>query len=468
VNSHTEKFALRCRRIVTANGIRDAAILIDGDQIRNIISPNEIPSEYKIEDAGDLVVMPGLVDSHVHINEPGRTEWEGFETITRAAAAGGITTLIDMPLNSTPVTTTTDALHKKVAAAEGKLTVDCGFYAGLVPGNTNDIEPLIRAGVLGIKGFLIHSGIDDFPNVTEKNLRAAMPIIARHDVPLLVHCELASSTLTPSLRDTPLPVGEGSGVRINPRSYAHYLASRPGAWEHDAIALMIRLAREYSCKVHIVHVSSADAIPLIRDARASGIPITAETCPHYLYFSSEEIPDGDTRFKCAPPIRERENREKLWDALHEGTLDAIVSDHSPCSPELKCLDSGDFQKAWGGIPSVQFGLSIIWSEAMRRGYSLMDVARWMSREPARLVRLARKGQIAPGFDADLVILNPERSFTVEPLMVNHRHSITPYEGRALNGIVERTILRGQTIYERERGFREPSGTILFHRRDIAI
>ncbi|MBI1804658.1 MAG: allantoinase AllB [Ignavibacteria bacterium] len=467
LNSNPTQFALTSRRVITSSGECHVAILVRGNSILDVVAPTEIPSAYTVDDVGDLVVMPGLVDSHVHINEPGRTEWEGFETATRAAAAGGITTLVDMPLNSSPVTTTRNALEQKIAAAHGKLTVDCGFYAGLIPGNTNDIEPLIEAGVLGVKAFLVHSGIDDFPNVTEKDLRCAMPIIATHDVPLLVHCELTLSPgLSPKLGEGWIPTESEDGERVNPRSYAHYLASRPRAWEHAAIELMIRLAREYSCKVHIVHVSSADAIPRIRDAK-SGPSMTAETCPHYLFFSSEEIPDGDTRFKCAPPVREKENRERLWKALDDGVLDMIVSDHSPSVPALKCPESGDFQKAWGGIASLQFGLSIIWTEASKRGHSFEDIARWMSERPAHLVSLKQKGKIAPGFDADFVVWNPEGSFTIEPSMIYHKHKLTPYEGQMLRGVVEKTILRGQTIYERGHAFREPRGKTLVRSQQAA-
>ncbi len=463
MNSINQNFVLRSTRVVTPEGVRDASVVVRDGVICAVISPKEIPSDLPVNNVGDLVVMPGLVDSHVHINEPGRTEWEGFETATRAAAAGGITTLVDMPLNSTPVTTSVSALRSKLKAAEGKLTVDCGFYAGVIPENVHDLEPLLDAGVVGAKAFLIHSGIDDFPNVSESDLRRAMPIIVRHNLPLLVHCELNSDTLTP----VPSPNGRGvapanvgDGVRVNARSYAHYLSSRPRSWEHAAIELIVRLAREYGCKVHIVHVSSADAIPMIRDAKVSGLNITAETCPHYLYFSSENIPDADTRFKCAPPIREEENRNRLWGALREGVLDCIVSDHSPSTPALKCLDSGDFQKAWGGIASLQFGLSIVWTEARKRNHSLSDMARWMCDRPARLVDLKRKGRIAPGFDADFVVWNPEQSFAITKSMIYHRHPVTPYEGQTLGGIVERTILRGQTIYERGKGFRERLGQIL--------
>ena len=297
---------LRSRRIVTPDGIRNGAVSIKDGVISNIVFTEDIPPNWLVEDVGDSVVMPGLVDSHVHINEPGRAEWEGFETATRAAAAGGITTLVDMPLNSSPVTTTVEAFEQKLAAARGKLWVDCGFYAGLIPGNTAHLEPLIDAGVLGVKAFLVHSGIDEFPNATEADLRAGMPILARHNVPLLVHAECDLGT---------------SSNMADPRSYAAYLASRPKAWENEAIRLMIDLCREYGCPTHIVHLSSSEAVSILRAARQDGLPVTVETCPHYLFFASEDIPDGDTRFKCAPPIREGENCERLWQALREGVID---------------------------------------------------------------------------------------------------------------------------------------------------
>jgi allantoinase len=422
-------------------------VLVDGERIRAVVSLSEIPANWPIDDVGNLVVMSGLVDTHVHINEPGRTEWEGFETATRAAAAGGITTLIDMPLNSSPVTTTLPALHTKRAAAEGNLFVDCGFYGGIVPGNTDQIEVLARAGALGFKAFLIHSGIDEFPNATEADLRAAMPIIAKHNLPLLVHCELQQS-IAPALH-------------ASPRSYVGFLSSRPRSWEHAAIDLMIRLCREYRCRTHVVHLSSADAVPAIRQARNEGLPLTVETCPHYLYFSAGEISDGDTRFKCTPPIRERENRERLWDALREGAIDFIVSDHSPSPPPMKCLDSGDFTKAWGGISSLQLGLSIVWTEARRRGFSIADVARWMSSRPAQLVGLdTRKGSIAPAFDADLVVWNPEREFVIQEPMLRHRHRLTPYTGRTVVGQVERSFVRGREVFTGATIASESMGRIL--------
>lgn len=413
--------------------------------IEDIVERAGIPSSYRVEDVGNSVILPGLVDTHVHVNEPGRTEWEGFETATRAAAGGGITTIIDMPLNSSPVTTSVAALEAKIASARGKLHVDCAFHAGLVPGNVGALPALIESGVLGVKAFLVHSGIDEFPNATETDLRAAMPILADAGVPLLVHAELP----------------DGGAAHATTRSYSAYLASHPKEWEHRAISLLIRLCAEFHCQTHIVHLSSADALPMIREAQRSGLPLTTETCPHYLVFSAEDIPDGDTRFKCAPPIRERANRERLWEGLREDMITCIVSDHSPCPPSLKLLSEGDFMRAWGGVASLQVGLPAVWTEASHRGFTLTDVARWMCSAPAQLVGLgSRKGQIAPGFDADFVVFNPDRSFTITAGRIHHRHKVTPYEGRQVLGVIERTYLRGRKIFD-NGAFTEPTGNMVF-------
>jgi allantoinase len=438
--------ALHSKRVVTPQGMVSASIVIEEGTITDVT--RHPPRGIAVEDFGTLVLMPGLVDTHVHINEPARTAWEGFETATRAAAAGGITTLVDMPLNSSPVTTTPAALQEKRAAARGKLWVECGFYAGLVPGNTAELEGLIEAGVLGVKAFLIDSGIDEFPSVGEKDLRAAMPILAHHGLPLLVHCELNSSR-------APLP------PRTNQRSYKEYLLSRPRKFEEDAIELIIRLCREYRTRTHIVHLSSSDTLPMIRQARSEKLPLTVETCPHYLYFCAEEIPDGDTRYKCAPPIRERENREYLWNALKEGVLDFIVSDHSPCPPDMKALEKGDFVKAWGGIASLQFGLPIVWTQARTRGHTIEEVVRWMSHTPAAFIGLeTRKGALAPGMDADIVVWNPEAEFTLSSSMIHHRHKLTPYEGRTFAGEVVRTYVRGSIAFDRGMFSETPHGTFV--------
>jgi allantoinase len=375
--------AIISNRTITPDGIRRAAILIKTGKIIDVVS--ELPEgDFAVTDVGDHVLMPGIVDPHVHINEPGRTDWEGFDTGTRAALAGGITSLVEMPLNASPVTTTVKAFDEKIDATKGKLHTNCGFWGGVVPGNEKDIEPLIERGVLGFKAFLTHSGIEEFLNVTEDDLRKAMPIISKHDLPLLVHCELSSPT-----PHSPLAT----------RYYQEYLSSRPKKWEDDAIALMIRLCEEFNCQTHIVHLSSADSIEQIVKAKQKGLPLTVETCQHYLFFSAEQIKDGQTEFKCAPPIREKANNEKLWQALQDGIIDYVATDHSPSPPALKELGSGDFMKAWGGISSIQFALPVLWTAAKKHGCSLQDIAKWLCEKPALLPQLKTKGKIAKGYDA---------------------------------------------------------------------
>jgi len=431
-----QPFALRSRRVIIDAGEQSATVVIADGRINSVIDYAAVP-DCPVEDLGDKVLMPGLVDTHVHINEPGRTEWEGFNTATQAAAAGGITTVVDMPLNCTPVTTTADALRQKLDALGDQLWVDCGFWGGVVPDNLDDLEELLRAGVLGVKSFTIHSGIDDFPKVDESHIRRALPILAAHQVPYLIHAELDRA-------NTP-PADIGS-------SYQSFLASRPPSWETDAIDLLIDLADEarlagHNARVHIVHLSCADAIPAIARAQGRGLAITAETCPHYLTLFAEACPDGKTLYKCCPPIREDANRTALWQGLAQGTIEFVVSDHSPCTPQLKHLDSGDLDKAWGGISSLQFGLPLIWSEARERGFSLPAVVDWMATRPAQFAGLgARKGRIAPGYDADLVVFEDSGSFTISPEIIKFRHKITPYEGRQVTGIVERTLLRGHEIF----------------------
>jgi allantoinase len=420
----SQKFAIASRHVVLPDGVRPAAVLIDGRVIADVIDRDRVPSDVPCEDFGDLVIAPGVIDAHVHINEPGRTEWEGFETATRAAAAGGVTMVVDMPLNSSPVTTTLAALKAKQAAAAGKCAVDVGFYGGLVPGNVHQIEPLLDAGVLGIKAFLCHSGLDEFPNATLADLKAAAPILAKHKRPLLVHAELTNGP-------APCPA--------ETRRYGEYLATRPPQWESDAIEMLIELCRDTSCHIHIVHLANADALPLIEAAKGEGLPLTVETCPHYLCFAAEEIPDGATQYKCAPPIREGRHRELLWEALKRGVIDTIGSDHSPCPPEMKHLESGNFMEAWGGIASLQLTLPIVWTEASRRGIGLEQVFRWLSTNPARLIGLeSMKGKIAPGYCSDLIVWNPETRWHVRAGELQHRHKLTPYDGVELLGAVERT------------------------------
>lgn len=436
---------LRSERVVTPEGMRPAAVHISQGRIERVSPPEEAP-ETAI-DCGDLVVMPGMVDTHVHINEPGRTDWEGFETATRSAAAGGITTLVDMPLNSIPATTTREALRAKIAAAHGKAYVDVGFWGGVVPGNMDELQGLVEDGILGFKAFLVPSGVDEFQHVGEADLREAMPALKRHGAGLLVHAEL------------PGPIQAAAGVWEggNPREYGHYLRSRPDAAEVEAVALLIRLCRETGCRVHIVHVASAEVLPLLHRARRELLPISAETCPHYLTFAAEEISDGALAFKCAPPIRSRENRERLWEALREGLIHLVATDHSPSPPELK---AGDFRGAWGGIASLQLSLPAVWTGARERGFTVENLAEWMCAAPARLAGLGdRKGRIAPGYDADLVIWDPEASFVVDPMKLHHRHKLTPYAGRTLHGAVRLTLLRGQPVYHSGQ-FEAPFGNLL--------
>jgi allantoinase len=419
------------------------------DGIITAIQPfDSVPAGAELVDAGDCVVMPGLVDTHVHLNDPGREHWEGFDTGTRAAAAGGVTTLIDMPLNSIPPTTTVAGLAEKLAAAGNHCWVDIGFWGGVVPGNADQIVPLLAEGVLGFKCFLVPSGVEEFPHVSEEDLRTVLPQIAANHSVMLVHAELPGP-IEPVLADN------------SRRSYGSYLASRPRAAENEAIDLLIRLSKQYRAHVHIVHLSSADVTPALRTARAEGVPITVETCPHYLLFAAEEICDGATQFKCSPPIRENENREKLWGALSEGVIDFVTTDHSPCPVGLKCIESGDFFAAWGGITSLQLGLSAVWTEARRRGYSLERIAQWLSARPARMAGLQdRKGTVAEGRDADLVFFQPDADIEW-PRVLHHRHKLTPYEGQPLCGLVERTILRGKTVYNHGEFAASPSGQILY-------
>jgi allantoinase len=402
-------------------------------------------------DAGDAVVMPGLVDAHVHVNEPGRTDWEGYTTATRAAAAGGVTTIVDMPLNSIPPTTTEAGFAEKLAAAEGQAWVDVAFWGGVVPGNTNQLAVLLEDGVRGFKCFLIHSGVDEFPHVEESDLLKAMPELARLGSVLLVHAEL------PGPIDRAGPELAGA----DPRAYDTFLRSRPRESENEAIAQMVRLCRETGARVHIVHHSSSDALATVAAAKAEGLPFTVETCPHYLTFAAEDIPPGATHYKCCPPVRERENREKLWQALRDGTIDMVVSDHSPCTPDLKLRESGDFMEAWGGISTLQFGLPVLWTGARSRGFGLEDISRWMSAATAKLAGLdERKGLLKEGYDADIAIWHPEREFTVETAAIEFKNKVTPYDGMKLFGVVEATYVRGRKVYGQGEFSEAPMGGLL--------
>jgi allantoinase len=442
----TADLAIIARRIVTPEGERAGAVLVREGRIAGVVGAGAVPLGTPVDDVGDAVLLPGLVDSHVHVNEPGRTEWEGFESATRAAAAGGVTTLVDMPLNSSPVTTSRDALLRKLDAAHGQGRVDCAFWGGLVPGNARSLEPLLDAGARGVKAFLCHSGIDDFPAAGEDDLRAALPVLAERGLPLLVHAELAHEAAPPA---------------GDPRRYATYLASRPPSWEREAVALLLRLCREVRAPIHVVHLSAAGAARLVAEARREGLPLSAETCPHYLALAAEEIEDARTEWKCAPPVRERANQDALWEALLDGTIGLVVSDHSPCPPLLKEPARGDFMAAWGGIASLQLALPVVWTEARRRGVAHSRIAEWMAAAPARLAGLqATKGRIARGFDADLVAFDAEATFEVAAEGLHHRHKLTPYRGRTLHGVVRRTWLRGRPVFSHGSFEGAPRGALL--------
>lgn len=429
--------------MVLPDGIQPASIYIKDGVIQHVGKFGAACDE----DAGDLTVMPGLVDTHVHVNEPGRTHWEGFASVTRAAAAGGITTIIDMPLNSVPAVTSAAALEQKIQSAEGQSWIDVGLWGGVVPGNVSELEPMWNAGGFGFKCFLVPSGVAEFEHVNEADLRQAMRVLARLNAVLLVHAELPEYLI-------PFAPGE--------RDYSNYLNSRPPASEIAAIKLMLRLCEKTGCRVHIVHLSSAESLRIISDAHASGLPVTVETCPHYLAIVAEDIPDGGTEFKCAPPIREAVNRDALWKGLQDSLIQMIVSDHSPCPAEMKQKELGDFGVAWGGIASLQLSLPVVWTEARLRGFSEADIAEWMALAPARLAGLStRKGVIAPGNDADLVIWNPDEEFLVDPATFHHRLKLTPYAGRRLYGVVKKTFLHGRAVAADDL----PHGRVLFRSAD---
>ncbi len=407
------------------------ALVVRDGRVAEIGAWDQVPHGSTLVDVGESVLMPGIVDTHAHINEPGRTEWEGFVTATKAAAAGGITTIIDMPLNSLPPTTTLAALGIKSENARGKCAIDYGFWGGVIPGNAGELDRMIDNGAWGFKAFLCDSGVPEFPQSVEADLRAAMQILAKRNVPLLAHAELEVSK----------PVAKGAA-----REYGTYLKSRPPEWELAAIRLLIQLARETGCRVHVVHLSASEALADIATARKDGVRFSAETCPHYLTLDAESVPDGATPFKCAPPIRGRENQAALWKGLEDGTLDLVVSDHSPCTPDLKRLDSGDFGAAWGGIAGLQFSLPVTWTKARERGTKLPTLVKWMAEGPAALAGIPRKGSLAVGFDADMVVWNPAKRFLLTPDIVRHRHRVTPYAGKELFGVVEKTFVRGQLVW----------------------
>jgi allantoinase len=424
---------IRARRAVVPGGEGACCVAVRGGRIVAVepltaSSRRRLRGARVVELGDDVVLMPGLVDTHVHVNDPGRASWEDFGTATAAAAAGGITTILDMPLNCLPPTVTPEALEVKRAAAAGRCFVDVGFWGGAVPGNGSQLRPLREQGVFGFKCFLADSGVPEFPPLRPAELEEDLRLLRPLDVPMIVHAEDAGI-----LAAAPAPGG---------RSYGSFLCSRPGAAEDAAVATVTGLARRTGARVHILHLSSADALDLIRGARRDGVRVTAETCPHYLVFSAGEIPDGATQFKCCPPIRDAGNRERLWAGLADGTIGCVVSDHSPCTPELKCLETGDFGTAWGGIASLQVGLSAVWTQARRRGWSVADVARWMSAGPARIAGLRRKGAIEEGRDADFCVFAPDEEWVVDPAKLRHKNPVTPYAGLSLAGVVRATWLRG--------------------------
>lgn len=448
MSEKTRRWAIYSDRVVLLNDVVQGYVVIEGEQIVAIQDDFEGP----VVDHSGLVVMAGLVDSHVHINEPGRTEWEGFFTATQAAMAGGITTVVDMPLNCDPVTTTVSALQVKMDSLGAQLFVDIGFWGGVVPQELDNLEALLQAGVLGCKAFMIHSGIDDFPESDTETLRKAMQLLKKYNLPLLAHAELdCGAHITCS----------------DEREYANYLQSRPQEWEVRAIELLIELTRETGCAVHVVHLSAADAIPMIQAAKDEGLNITVETCPHYLCLTAEEIAQGQTVFKCAPPIRENTNRLSLWEGVKQGTIDFIVSDHSPCTPNLKKFETGNFNDAWGGISSLQLGLPNVWTVGRDFDVSLCDLTQWLSWRPSQFAGLeTKKGQIAPGFDADFVVWDPEASFVLEPSDLRFKHKMSPYLGRNLKGRVLYTYLRGTEVYSNGTVQTEPLGRPILNPQNI--
>ena len=441
--------AFLSRRVVTPEGVRPAAVLVAGERIREVMDASRVPTDVaETLDFGDAAILPGLVDSHVHINEPGRTDWEGFETATRAAAAGGYTLLVDMPLNCLPATTDVAALEAKRRAAKGRSLVDWMAWGGVVEDNQHCIQPLAGAGVAGFKCFLVHPGIDGFTMVTEEKLRAALPHIARSGLPLLVHAELPG----------PIRAATERLANADWSLYETYLASRPEEAELAAIRMLLALCREFRFRLHIVHLSASQALSELRAARAEGLPVTVETCPHYLYLAAEEIPRGATLYKCAPPVRSAKNRDALWQGLRDGTIDLVATDHSPCPPEMKRLAEGNFRTAWGGIASLSLALPLMYTAASERGFSLRDIARWMAVAPAKLAGCdQRKGHIAAGKDADFVIFDPESEFEVSEKLLHYRHPVSPYLGEKLRGKVQATYLRGNLVFKDGEFKGEPRG-----------
>lgn len=443
------------KRVLINNSLTAAGILVSEGKIKEIISEDKIEAvktdtTIKVIDVGENVLMPGIIDSHVHVNEPGRTEWEGFESATKAAVAGGVTTIVDMPLNSIPPTTTLENFNTKLSSTKGKLHSDVAFWGGVIPNNQNELLQMVDAGVIGFKCFMGPSGIDEFPHVNYEDIEKALKVLEGTDAVLAFHAEI----------DQDVDIKND-----DPKSYNTYLKSRPAEMEENAIKMVAELCGSHQTRCHIVHVSAASALPIIKAAKEKCFKLTAETCHHYLSLIAEEIPDNNTQFKCAPPIRESDNRTQLWDGLKSGILDLVVSDHSPCTPDLKFLgkpseNSGNFIKAWGGISSLQFGLSLFWTEGRKRGFKIEDINRLMTVNPAKLAGLNdRKGQIKEGFDADFVVWDPEATITISETMIHHKNKVTPYAGKTLQGKVIRTVVRGETVFENGK-HSKPLGQIL--------
>ena len=436
-NPEGSKFAIVSSRVVTDGRTIPAAVVIQDDTIIDVVDPAELPDGIHIQDFGDLIVSPGLIDAHVHVNEPRRTEWEGFESATAAAAAGGVTTIVDMPLNSSPVTTTVENLRLKREAAKDKCRVDVGFYAGLIPGNVDQIDALLEQGVLGVKAFLCDSGLDEFPAAGEAELRGALKKLSGSGVPLLAHAEIVPAGFKTQIDD--------------PASYLQYANSRPPTFELLAIELLINLCREFDSPVHIVHLATAEGLEMIKSAKQEGLKLSVESCPHYFYFCQSDIADGQTSYKCAPPIRDKNNRDRLVEAITHGLIETIGSDHSPCTPDLKSLPTdqspGDFSRAWGGIAGLQLTLPVTWTVGAQHGWGFELLAERLSSRPADLFGLSRKGKIETGYVADLVVWDPGASFVVVGADLYHRHPVTPYEGRQLKGTVRCTYVGGKLVFD---------------------
>ncbi|MCB4798189.1 allantoinase AllB [Neotamlana laminarinivorans] len=442
------EFLIYSKQTFIENAFVEATLHIKDGKIQNVNNGYQKLSNLPFFDYGNLVVIPGIIDAHVHINEPGREDWEGFYTATKAAAMGGVTTLIEMPLNASPVTTTVEAFKLKQNAATNKLHVNCGFYGGTIPSNTNDIEGLIKEGVFGIKGFLTHSGIDEFPNITQKDLEAIAPILKKYDVPLLLHCELS---------DEDVPEVE------NPKSYIEYLHSRPQHWETNAIELAIAIQKKFDIKVHIVHLSASKGIELINKAKKETDKLTVETCPQYLFFNAEAIPDASPIFKCAPPIREKANNDKLWSFLQSDGFNFLASDHSPAPPARKQLESGDFFKAWGGISGLQFTLPVLYTECKKRGVKLEKLIPLLTENPAKFLGLEnQKGLLKKGFDADITVLDKNEKFKLTETIIEHKHKATPYLNENLNGLVKHVFVNGIQVVNNSKMHKEQQGKLLFN------